>query len=362
MKAKDLAKQLGVSPATVSLVLNDKPGVSDSLRAELIEKINAMGCGDMLSRSGKAGKNASRQGDGRHRQYIAYLSYQSCDQWEEERNDVFAFYPAVLEGAEMEARENGWNLVVYHVRCEGNTPLPELLRRGGEAVGVIVQGEATPQVLREVEAVDAPVVFIDSYEPDLDVSSVNVDNRQSMYAVLRHLADLGHREIGYVYGDGKCSWGADRLFAFHRGLNDLQLPDRLEHYFRVPTRRGRLVKTALIEALKQAEHMPTALAAESDEVAVQVIQALKKMGLRVPEDVSVVGFNNADICDMVEPPLTSVRNSRHLMGRECVAMIQNLRRLESAGMRPRRLKYRLPTELISRESVADLNGKNGEED
>ena len=116
MKAKDLAKKLGVSPATISLVLNNKPGISDSLRHSLLKRIREMGCEDMLSPAVPQAAAAPRQEERAH-PVIVYLIYTSSD----ENNDRFAFYPAVLEGAEMEARTNHYNLVVLHMSREGSS-------------------------------------------------------------------------------------------------------------------------------------------------------------------------------------------------------------------------------------------------
>ncbi len=79
------------------------------------------------------------------------------------------------------------------------------------------------------------------------------------------------------------------------------------------------------------------------------------MGLEYsPDDVSVVGFDNRSICTMLEPNLTSVKNYRHLMGRECVMLLDNLRRMKKLGISDPCIKYELPTELVERDSVRDL--------
>ena len=136
MKAKELAKKLGVSPATISLVLNNKPGISDSLRHSLLEKIQELGCESMCCEGCLPSNKKEEEAPGAPaaRQAIAYLIYTSSD----EADDRFAFYPAVLEGAEMEARENGYNLLVLHMSCQGNANLRRLLQNG-DTMGAIIQ-------------------------------------------------------------------------------------------------------------------------------------------------------------------------------------------------------------------------------
>ena len=345
MKAKELAKLLGVSPATVSLVLNGKPGVSDGLRADLLDRVRELGYGDMI-RGGGAPAAAAGEGG---RQAIAFLSYLDYEEWDQ----AYAFFPGVLEGAEMEARDLGCNLVVFHMKRESGAPLSELLRRGG-VVGAIVRADRiTPALLEDVASLDVPCVFMDSYDPRLNISSVNVDNRQSMYAVVRYLKERGHREIGYVATDFGSDYQEDRYFSFRRALLELDLPSDKKDLFVAGYERGPFEFQRLAELFAQAGELPTALVAENDRAAMRAVNALKSIGRRVPEDVSVVGFDNNPLCRAVEPNLTSVKNSRHLMGRELVMLLQNLRRLKALGIPAPRLKYRLPTELVERDSVCD---------
>ena len=346
MKAKDLAKLLGVSPATVSLVLNGKPGISDSLRAQLTEKILDLGYGSML----KGREAPETEATDRGRPAIVYLSYLDCEVWDQ----AYAFFPGVLEGAEMEARSRGWNLLVYHMNGETDAPVEELLRRGGNVIGVIVQSQmTTPELAETAKRLSIPLVTMDCYDPRLDLSSVNVDNRQSMYAVVHYLKDRGHREIGYVGNDLGEDYQIDRHFSFRRALQELGLPDREEFLFLAGTEKGPYEFQKLAAVLGRAERLPTALVAESDRAAMRTVNALKQLGYRVPEDVSVIGFDNNPLCEVCVPRLTSVRNSRHLMGRECVMLLQNLRKLQEEGLPTTRLKYRLPTQLVCRDSVAD---------
>ena len=346
MKAKDLAKLLGVSPATVSLVLNNKPGVSDSLRAQLTEKILDLGYGSML----KGRETPAAEDDEQGRPVVVFLSFLDCEVWDQ----AYAFFPGVLEGVEMEARDRGWNVLVYHMKCEENTSVEELFRRAGNVIGVIVQSQmVTPEIEEAARKLDAPLVTMDSYDPRLDLNSVNVDNRQSMYAVVHYLKDRGHREIGYVGNDLAEDYQIDRHLSFRRAILELGLPDLDEYLFLAGIEKGPYEFQKLAELFAKAEKMPTALVAESDRAAMRTVNALKQCGYRVPEDVSVIGFDNNPLCQVCEPQLTSVRNSRHLMGRECVMLLQNLRRLRDAGVRTHRLKTLLPTELVERDSVAD---------
>ena len=354
MKAKELGKKLGVSPATITLVLNNKPGISDSLRHSLLEKIQELGCESMCcegclpsSQKEEPGAQAPHS-----RKSIAYLIYTSSD----EADDRFAFYPAVLEGAEMEAREYGYNLLVLHMSCQGIAHLRRLLQSGGDAMGAIIQtSNVAEAILDDIRSLDIPCVLVDSYRPDVRVSSVSINNEQGIYSAVRYLKEKGHREIGYVYSGWDHDSQLERRRCFHQALLTYELPDRREYYFQAGASEDIYDPDRLENLLKAAPKLPTALMAENDRQEWRTIKALERCGYRVPEDVSVIGFDNRTICTMVEPNITSFKNYRHLMGRECVTMLQNLHRLRKLGFQNPCLKLELPTELVERGSVRDLS-------
>lgn len=360
MKAKDLAKKLGVSPATISLVLNNKPGISESLRRSLLEKIEDLGCRDMICESCKNG-NAPSSSQEDSCPVIAYLIYTSCD--EEDAN--YAFYPAVLEGAEMEARDISHCLSVLHMNREGRVGLQALLRRVGNVVGVIIQAaQLTDRIQRDVESLTVPFVFVDFYRPDLHYSGVCVNNEQGIFSLVKHLMDKGHRKIGYVYSENTGQSLQERRRCFHEALRYYGLEDTAENLFTSPwdPQRGSYNYQRLVEQLRQTKELPTALVAEDDADAIQIMLALREMGLRVPEDVSVTGFDNSVLATMAVPQLTSVKNYRHMMGRECVSLLQNLRHLRDVGVKHPCLKYEIATKLVERNSVKDLTQKEQEPD
>ncbi len=354
MKAKDLAKALGVSPATISLVLNNKPGISDSLRASLLEKIQELGCEDMMSEACRSGaKPGERQPAPEGNPSIAYLSYMDC-----EEDDVNYFFPGVLEGAEVEARANGFGFSVLHRKCYPDVSLRELLANRGNIVGAIIQGDdITPDVIADTKNVDIPFVFMDVYDASLKLSSVQVDNFESMFKIVDYLKKKGHREIGYVFSGWDTDWKKNRQGAFRCAAEDMGLPVNSGYFFSANTTEDPYETNMLAELFSDGRKLPTALVCENDRQAMRAIRALEKSGKRVPEDVSVVGFDNSPLAKMITPKLTTVRNSSHLMGRECVVLLQNLLRLRKAGIEVSHLTYALPTELIERDSVKDLNEK-----
>lgn len=352
MKAKDLAKLLNVSPATISLLLNDKPGLSQSLRDKLTAQIIELGLEDMLKNRPSSAKPSSASGKRKKRNdappSIAYISYKNDEMWD----NFYSFYNGVLEGAQQEATEVDLNLSVIYRQAEKD--LVKAIHRIGHVIGaIIICDEPNADVLEELAALEVPCVFIDQFDPNFTVNSVNVDNRQSQYMIVKHLKENGHRDIGYV----SCTWedsaGDERFISFRRAMKDLHLRSRQEWFFSAGDENGPLDSSILEERFRNVESMPTALIAQNDLEALRTVNALKHCGYRVPEDISVVGFDDNPISRVCEPPLTTVRSSRHRIGRECVAMIQRLVRLNETDTLRQPMKISISTELVIRDSVKD---------
>ncbi len=365
MKAKDLAKKLGVSPATISLVLNNKPGISDSLRKSLLEKIQELGHGEMLSDACREGaapgdKPAEKaESGGCACKVIAYII---SHEFFGDRNDPYNFFSGVLEGVEAEAWENDCCLVMVHTNRLKNTSLAEQLRRTGDVMGAIVHPcQLTKKMEREVKAAGVPCVFIDAggfldgasyWEP----SSVCISNRQGMYNVVRYLKEKGHTQIGFAYSGWPGEVRDDRRRWYRWALEEFGLEDRPEFYFCAKPEEDLFEYQRLAKLLGEAPRLPTALVCENDRQAWRAIKALELIGKKVPEDISVTGFDDQPLCTMIEPHITTVHNSPQLMGRQCVQMIKNLRRLKELGEEEPWLRFELPARLVERGSVRDLTG------
>ncbi|MBO6157903.1 MAG: LacI family DNA-binding transcriptional regulator [Firmicutes bacterium] len=359
MKSKDLAKLLGVSQATISLVLNGKPGISKPLREKLTNQIIELGYESMLAGHENTQAETEQIPAGRkNRGSIIYLSYRSK---QEDWNDIYSFYAGVLEGAQQESREIGCNLVIMYRNCESD--LTGAIKDTGNVIGLIVVCTAvTDEVLNELNSLKLPYVFIDTFDPTHPVNAVNVDNLQSFHMSVGYLKAKGHRRIGYVQCEAESSSGEDRRVAFRRALKEHHLADRKENYFNPGFSSSPMDTSGLEEQFRQAENLPTALLAENDQNAMRAVNALKRIGKRVPEDVSVIGFDDNPLSRICDPPLTTIRSSRHRIGRECVALIMRLKRLYRTDTTQVPMKISISTELVERESVRDLTKSSEEEE
>lgn len=363
MKAKDLAKKLGVSPATISLVLNNKPGISDALRKSLLEQIQQLGCEQMLCESCRDGSapgppapsaGGPPEGSGCSYRSIAYLIYHEHD-YLEDMNDPYNFFSGVLEGVEAEAWEHDYCLIMLHMGRYKKATLEEQLRRAGNVAGVIVHPcTITEQIAETVRNQPVPVVFMDSYTNfGWQPPSVCISNSQGMHRIVRHLKELGHRRIGYVSSGWETLLNLERRRCFREAMKDFGLTPAESDFFTAGEENGLLDHNSLSVDFRSTSSLPTALACENDRQAWRTIKALQAIGMRVPEDVSVVGFDDGAICTTIEPHITTIHNSPQLMGRQCVQMLQNLIRLKELGEEPW-LRYDLPARLVVRDSTGPV--------
>lgn len=364
MKAKDLAKKLGVSPATISLVLNNKPGISDTLRKSLLRQIQDLGYGQMLCESCREGAAPGQQpapkapepyGGGCACKSIAYLIYHEHD-YLEDMNDPYNFFSGVLEGIEAEAWEHDYCLIMLHAGRYKKATVEEQLRRAGNVVGVIVHPcTLNEQMAETARALPVPCVFMDAYtDSTWQPPSVCISNSQGMHRAVEHLKSLGHRRIGYVSSGWRSNLNLERHRCFIEAMKELDLKFDPGDLF-VGGDEFRPTGPGLAEAFKAGGAAPTALICEGDLQAIKAIRTLQQMGLRVPEDVSVVGFDDSPVCTSVEPAITTIRNSPQLMGRQCVLMLENLLRLKDLGEEPW-LRYELPASLVLRSSTGPAPG------
>jgi DNA-binding LacI/PurR family transcriptional regulator len=191
-----------------------------------------------------------------------------------------------------------------------------------------------------------PVVLIDAYSPHL--TSLLVDNIEGAYHAVKYLIELGHRRIGFINGikegDFKFNQPNDRLIGFHRALGEAGI--LFEPELIVNTEWGRQGgKEAALQLLSREDH-PTAIFAASDTIAVGVLEAAKYLGITVPAELSVIGFDGIELSELLE--LTTVQQPMMQMGELSVSKL--VEQIE-CPQRPPEL-VRLQTTLIKRNTTA----------
>ncbi len=347
IKSKELAELLGVSAATMSLVLNHKPGISEELRTSLLERIREMGYGYMIREE----EEGREKGDSVPERTIAYVVLSEYHDDVEEA----AFFPKVIEGAEREARKRGYRFTLLHMYGEGGTRLKESINRE-QFMGMLVYAAQISEEMKEtLDALEVPYLLIDCFSPVVNVSAVTINNRQGVFEAVRYLYGRGHRKIGYVSSGRPIFALTERRKCFRYAMEEIGLSE--EPLFCVENAgTGQKAQEYLEELWKDPARVPTAILLENDVMAVVAYRALKNNGIRIPEDVSVIGFDGRSICSMVEPSLTTLRVPRREMGRMLVMLLLQKIELQERSAEPVTVRLEVNTELIEMGSVADAAG------
>ena len=289
VKLADIGAQLGVSAVTVSKALSDQEGVSAQMRAKI--KALAEDLGYQPPRSEKEKKIKSYN--------IGILISEKFF------NQMQSFYWRVYQelAVRAAAKECFTMLEIVSNEDEKSLSLPRLFE-GNKVDGFIILGLMSSEYLDHLEAnLSVPYIFLDFYRNEKDADAVVTDNFLGMYRLVNHLIDMGHKKIAYVGTLMSTNSITDRYFGYCKSLvehgielkNDYIIDDRV------------YVNNDLLrpEDFSFPKEMPTAFACNCDMSAVLLMKALEFKGIRVPEDVSVVGFDNYLAPGVANPNLTT---------------------------------------------------------
>ncbi|MFV0402238.1 MAG: LacI family DNA-binding transcriptional regulator [Oscillospiraceae bacterium] len=299
VRMADIAARMGVSTVTVSKALSGKDGVSETLREKIRQTAVEIG---YIKTFGGA-KQVNRSGTGNIGIIIPY-------HFVEKQN---SFYWDMYERVISRLMSNDYYGILEVLRQEDegrNTP-PRLLQEG-KTDGVIVIGQLRPEYHRYLNSVStAPIMFLDSYDSTNGNDSIISDGYYGMYAVTNHLLSQGHTDVYYVGTLGATSSISDRYYGFCRAMSEQNLP--VTENMVIPDRD----KEGFL-ALTLPERLPTAFVCNCDQTAYELILMLKAKGVRMPEDVSIVGFDNYMWSDISDPTITTYSVDMEGMARSCV--------------------------------------------
>lgn len=323
---KEIADQAGVSIATVSRVLNhdDTLNVQDETKQRIFEAAEKL---DYQVREKKKRKKKLKIG--------VYYSYSL----EEELDDPYYLYVRVA--IEKKIEEEGY--AKYHIR---SLDMPEKV---AGVDGIVCLGTFRNADIERIDSFQKPVIFVDA-SPDADkYDSIIFDLKRSVTKVLDYLTGLGHEKIaliGELERDGEGKPIADlrvRVFESYMQEKNLLVPQYVKLGGYTPIYGYRLFKD-----LASMQNPPTAVFVANDSLAAGCYKAASELGLKIPEDISVVGFNDIPSAKYMVPPLTTVRLNTEFMGERAVAILTE--RLCSG--RSICTKTVIPAELVVRDSAA----------
>ena len=305
MNLKEIAKAAKVSPSTVSLVLNDKGGVSPRTR----EHVATLLC--------ENGYNINYHKPEVQQKSIRFLKYSRHSHLV---NGNAGFVSAIIDAVEKETRLLGYNLVMTVFGENNISEVFDLVRNQPLCGIILLATEMEEADYAYLHDIPVPIVVVDNYMDFHSFNCVDMNNTESTFAAVRHLAGLGHPRIGYLYNKMPSSNCRARRAAYEAALRSLGIPyDPALVYPMHPTLSGSYEDT--LNMLRQGVSFPSALVATNDSIALGAVKAFKESGIRVPGDVSVIGFDDIPFSAIADPPLTTMKVSCKDIGMWAVRLL-----------------------------------------
>ena len=332
----DIAKTLGISKNSVSIALANKNGVSDSLRRRIIEKANEMQYGNVSIRFDTATR------------YIAVIVPQYL------HGDTF-FYAPVFWAVENEAKKR--NCVSIHIgithEMEETGRMPSL---PGEldVLGMLVVGIISRSYLDMLRALNLPMISVDIGHISPDIACVGSANLAGGALATRYLIENGHTKIGFIGPVNIALSIYERWCGFHLAMRQANLTIDEKYNILGDETGSMLFDTieALASFFEDRTEFPTAWFCAGDRIAVALINVLAQKGVRVPDDVSVMGFDDLSIGEMILPRLSTIHVDRQHMGEMAVAQLCRLAKNPQQAA----VNINLSGTIVERESVRQLQG------
>lgn len=324
----------GVSPATISLVLHGKAGVGAEKRAQISQLLRENGYNVMSERP------SSKR--------ISFLKYVAGG------NSIDGnpgFVTAIMDAAELECRNNGYTLTVATF-----SSIPQIMDfiHMQEPDGIIILGtEMNEDDMRGFKVLHSPYIVVDNLLALTPCHAITMDNYASIFQCVKHLAELGHRKIGFLrtksYRGSNCEM---RMLSFVEALHyyGIAYDPTLVYELMNNTLNGSYV--SMCKLLESGVRLPPALVSSCDVSALGALKAFQEYGIRVPQDVSITGFDDIPFAEISNPPLTTVNVPCAEIG---VWAVRVLRQLIAAPDSPP-LKLQLSTTLTVRESTGPYCG------
>jgi len=328
---KDLARKLSISPSTVSRALRDHPDISEKTKqrvTEAAEKYN-------------------------------YQPNQLAQSLQKKRSNIIGvivpeirhhFFSTVISGIEEVAYENGYTIMV----CQSNETLEReiintqaLVANRVAGLLIAISSETTNHDhLKGVLKQGVPLVQFDRVVEELDTNKVVVDDYQAAYEAVSHLIECGYKRIGHMAGQDGIALNRHRFEGYRDALSDhgLEYEEKFHLHGGYRGEDGR-------EGAKRflaMDTMPDAILAINDPVAVGLFSEFKKAGIRIPDDVALVGFSDTPAAALIEPALTTIYQPAFEMGRAAASLLMKQFSMDDAMYSPETVT--LNTKLLVRGS------------
>ncbi len=329
MKAniKKISEITGFSPATISNALNNKKGVNKETKDLILKTAQELNyTNDNIVKS------------------IKFIIFK--------RNgliiDNSPFFPAVIEGVEQRAKALGFDTTILHINRSSPSFQDDILELINDvnSVYILLGTEMLEEDFALFETLKARMILLDGWSEDISFDSVLISNTDSACKATRYLVKRGHKKIGYLKGDFRIQAFKYRQYGYERVLRENNILIEDKYIFQIGTTIDTAYKV-MKELLTNTKELPTAFFADNDVIAIGAMRALSEAGYNIPEDISIIGFDNLPFGEIVTPRLTTIDVHKQKMGEIAVnSLIDKIKTKSETS-----IKIQVCSEFVERESV-----------
>ncbi|MBP1965415.1 LacI family DNA-binding transcriptional regulator [Paenibacillus aceris] len=315
MKMEDIAKLAGVSKSAVSLALNGKTGISSETRDRVLE---------IARESGYSPKPRATSAESSVRS-LSFLVFTNSGIVLEAYYQQ-PFFRELIHYIEDRCRSKGYSLLFSSVDMEHFEREIRTLAEDHQSDGIILLGNnLSPEEILDISNRLGPhLVVLDNCFDKLPVHFVSINNFMGAYQAGTHLCGIGHKEIGYIASNVRIQNFEERKVGFYEALQEQGLEIHPDHIFAVaPTMLSSQedLKGQLKAYMETGRQLPTAIFCECDYIAISAMKTLTELGIRVPEQVSVIGFDNISESRIISPELTTIHVEKKRMAQLAVDLL-----------------------------------------
>ena len=336
---KDIAEKAGVSIATVSYVINNTKPISPETKERVNKTIKSLRYQPSKSaRSLVTGKTGN----------IGFVL----------TDDHFLrtepFYTKIFLGTEFEARIEGYYILLTSIKKDFDKKdiLPRFVMNKS-VDGIIIAGKIPHNLIDRLSSYKIPTVFVDYIPPHNGYPLVLIDNIEGGLLATNHLIELGHKHIAFVSSDIEHPSFADRLNGYKQALEHAGIAVESNLVYTKSEYEGRQAGIDLASQLFRKNKNVTAVFAGNDALAIGVMHYLRSNGYKIPDDVSVIGFDGIEADLLLDPPLSTVSVPKIELGIEALKLLANT--LKNKKSLPK--KVVVPVELTIRKSTSSCKYK-----
>ena len=331
---KDIAKELNISINAVSIALNDKPGVSDSMRLKILRTADKMGYINE-----------------KHHYLSVFSKSNICILMQSYYANTGHFYSIVLRSIVERAKVLGYMSILNYFE-DNQFEFPDCIV-DRKVAGILVVGKISDQNLNQLKNTGIPVVLVDYTSLGDTCDCVLTHNKQGGYLITQYVLDRGYKRVGF-FGDLEYSLSfSDRFMGYKQALVNRNIAVDIESYINQYSILHETEKYVLVNdvnsivSLLEKSELPEVFICANDSNAFILLNALTLMNIKVPDQIGITGFDDTPLCDKTIPKLTTIQVQKELMGEIAVnKLIDCIHRENDVQM-----TQLLSTKIIERDSV-----------